>query len=350
LESALAGNLERPTRNILFVLFGILVFVSPIVAQSTDLEFPTPVSSDQIAGRIRARDIGDSRLTTHYFVFETGMGDVLLNIETLNLNGDIDVYTAGSLKPLLKASVYALGYATAIQRQVYLRLPSRLILRVEGRTPNDDPAAYTIKFSGVFKPIAASAVPRDPGTPKVSGSQTAEGARARVSSVGTIIEEIRPPAPPVQSPKETPTTTTARNTGNKSNSPSNTSQAKQVAAKSPGSNNRAVVPVEPKGNIPTGASASRTSPAAAKNPTSAAKTNTSGKPKTNGTAAPAKNSPDPLAGVSLVLDMKDGSREKYSMTDVLRVNVDKTIVTIVLKNGEIHRLSLLDIAEMKIGQ
>ena len=347
----LAGKLENKKSRILLALFGAVILVSASFAQSTDLEFPTPVSSDQIAGRIRARDIGDSRLTTHYFVFETGTGDVLLNIETSNLNGDIDVYTAGSLKPLLKASVYALGYATVIQRQVYLRLPSRLILRVEGRTPNDDPAAYAIKFGGVFKPIAASAVPRDPGTPKVSGSGTSEGARARVSSVGTIIEEIKPPAPPIQAPKETPITTTARNTGNKGNSPSNTSQAKPTVAKSPGSNNRAVVPVKPKGNIPTGASASKTSPAAAKTNTAATKTNTSGKPKTTGTTiSPPKNPPDPLAGVSLVLDMKDGSREKYSMTDVLRVNVDKTIVTIVLKNGEIHRLSLLDIAEMKIGQ
>ena len=48
--------------------------------------------------------------------------------------------------------------------------------------------------------------------------------------------------------------------------------------------------------------------------------------------------------------MKDGEFLRYSMADVQRVNVDKGILTITLKNGGIARVSLLDVAEIKIKQ
>jgi hypothetical protein len=343
-----------------------LVFVFSAFAQSTNLDFPTPVLTDQIAGRIRARDIGDSRLTSHYYIFESGTGDVVLNIETSNLNGDIDIYTAGSLRPLLKASVYAVGYATVMQRQVYLRIPSRLILRVEGRTPGDDPASYAIKFGGVFKPIAASAVKRNPGDPKVSGSEASEGAVARVNSAGTIIEEIKQPPPP-EPPKET---VTARSTGKEKAKPATTVDTRPKSAASTTAPTAATTG-KPKTTAPekpkTGTTAKKTpekpktaaetaksstsAKKAAENKTAENKTGVESKPKsTAAVTKPPKNVSDPLAKVSLEVEMKDGRRLKYPMNDVLRINVDKTVVTIMLKNGDIERLSLLDIEEMKIGQ
>jgi hypothetical protein len=363
-EDILAGKFENEKKTVWVILLGVFLFAAPVFPQSTSLDFPTPVSTDQIAGRIRARDIGDSRLTSHYYLFETGTGDVLLNIETSNLNGDVDIYTAGSLKPLLKASVYAVGYATVMQRQVYLRLPSRLILRIEGRTPNDDPGIYKIKFSGVFKPVAVSSVPRNPGDPRVSSSEASEGAVARVNSAGTIIEEIKP-IPPPETPKAPKTTTTTAATKNtprarvrtnasapkpkpaetskpKSPAPDNTTSKTKTIDKSK-TPDKAADKAKEKAAGDTEASkratGAKTSPGAKKSPVSKATT-----------AGKAKEEPaDPLAGVSLMIKMKDGDRLSYPMSDVVRVNVDKSVVTVVLKNGEIHRLSLLDISEMKIG-
>ena len=40
---------------------------------------------------------------------------------------------------------------------IYFRQPQKVILRIEGRTPNDDPAEFQIKFAGNFE----AAVPTD---------------------------------------------------------------------------------------------------------------------------------------------------------------------------------------------
>lgn len=370
-------------------------------SQSTTLDYPTAVTGSQIAGKIRARDIGDSRLTSHYYIFETGTGDVLLNIETLNLNGDIDIYTAGSLKPLLKASVYANSYAIVMQRDVYLRLPSRLILRVEGRTPNDDPGEYKITFGGVFKAIPASSVPRNPGDPKVAGSSS-EGAVARVSSTGAIIEEIKPPPPPVKEPvkapvkgavkppvKETPKED-AKKAGSKETSAKNTPKESPKTTPAEKPKKPPVVVVTPlpdkKADIarekarekkeaedrraeeaaakraakPKTEEKPKTPPPVKKNAatekTDSASDKGASKPKSSEKTKPAERprpvevAPEQLEDVFLIVNMKEGESLRYSMATVQRVSVDKGIVTILLKNGGIARLSLLDIEEIKIGQ
>jgi DNA polymerase III gamma/tau subunit len=255
-----------------------------------------------------------------------------------------------------------------MQRQVYLRIPSRLILRIEGRTPGDDPASYTIKFGGVFKSIAASAVKRNPGDPKVSGNEASEGAVARVNSAGTIIEEIRQPPTP-EPPKETgkntakekakPATTVdtrsksvskpavAANTGK----PKTTAQEKpktDLSVKKIESEKTAAKTKTPVEKPKTGAETAKSSSSAKKLPEN--KTDESKPKPTSAVTKPPKNVSDPLAKLELVVDMKDGRKLKYAMNDVLRVNVDRSVVTIILKNGDIERLSLLEIEEMKIGQ
>jgi hypothetical protein len=336
------GKIKTRSGTAVLLALILLFFVSTLFAQSTNLEFPTPVTSSQITGRIKARDIGDSRLTTHYYLFETGTGDVLLNIESSNLNGDFDVYTAGSLKPLLKASVYATGYATAMQREIYLRLPSRLILRVEGRTPNDDPADYRISFSGVFKPLAASSVPKNPGDPKVTGTDAAEGAVARVSSVGTIIEEIKPPPPKEEPPKAT----VAKNTPKEKPRNSPTANTRPKPASGNTGEIRAKTVEKPK----TAPPAANTASPGGKKPTTTAAAKPKPKPKPPAAAASTKPAPDPLASVFLVIRLKDDTVLRYAMNIVERVNVTEGVLTVMLKNGGILRRSLLDIAEMKIGQ
>jgi hypothetical protein len=346
MASLIGGNRELLVTGLLAAV--ILACASAGFSQSTNLDYPTAVVTDQISGRIKARDLGDSRLTSHYYIFETETGDVLLNIEAANLNGDIDVYTAGSMRPLLKASVYALGYSTVIQRQVYLRIPSRLILRVEGRTPNDDPGTYAIKFGGVFKAMARSAV-KDPGSPTVSGSAD-DGAVARVSSVGTIIEEIKRPEPPVTPPVKP---VVAKNTSGSRSRPGTTGATGAITRpKSSASSTEkppVTKPATAKKPDKTGAENPKTDILVNKAPVRA--TGASRKsPATKTAKEEPKKAADPLEGVSLLIRMKDGTYVKYAMNDVLRVGVDKLIVTVILKNGQIQRLSLLNIEEMKIGQ
>ena len=61
-------------------------------AQSTDQNFPTPVTTNQILGTIKARDIGDSRLTTYFYAFDGEQGDIFINVVSKNLSGDIDIF------------------------------------------------------------------------------------------------------------------------------------------------------------------------------------------------------------------------------------------------------------------
>ena len=63
-------------------------------AQSIRQDFPTPITSNEIIGKLPARDIGDARLTSYYFTFNGVQGDVFVNVQTTNFNGDIDIFTA----------------------------------------------------------------------------------------------------------------------------------------------------------------------------------------------------------------------------------------------------------------
>jgi len=130
----------------------VLLSVLPTSAQSSDVRFPTGVEGSEIVGSVPARDIGDARLTDHFYTFNGLPGDILITVESKNLNGDFDVFTAAELRPLLKVSVYA-ETATMVTKNIYLRRPESLILRVEGRTPNDDEGSYRIRFSGSFVPL-----------------------------------------------------------------------------------------------------------------------------------------------------------------------------------------------------
>ena len=123
-------------------------------AQSTDIAWPSPVRLNEVQGTIPARDLGDPRVTDHFYAFIANPGDILITVDSRNLNGDIDVFTSSSLRPLLKFTVYA-GSSTPITKGLYLRRQESLILRVEGRTPDDDDAVYVLRFGGAFEPITS---------------------------------------------------------------------------------------------------------------------------------------------------------------------------------------------------
>jgi len=210
------------SRKTCWVLILLASLAGHALAQSTDVAWPSPVRTPEVTGTITARDLGDPRVTDHFYAFTGTPGDLLITIDSRNLNGDIDVFTFSGLRPLLKFTVYA-GSSGPITKGIYLRAQEDLILRVEGRTPNDDEAVYRIHFGGSFAPITSGplAEHEDAIQPATTAGNSTTGGR-RVSAVGARIEEPRtevveaptPEPTPVESPepKPTPAKRTARNT------------------------------------------------------------------------------------------------------------------------------------------
>ena len=98
---------HRNLNKILATLFAAIVFSSVALAQSNDPNFPTPLTANDLSGTIKARDIGDNRLTTYYFAFEGEQGDIFINVTTKNFDGAIDVFAADAMRPLTKMIIYA---------------------------------------------------------------------------------------------------------------------------------------------------------------------------------------------------------------------------------------------------
>src|ERR1051325_8914143 len=176
---------------------------SVVVGQSTDVAWPSPLRASEIRAIIPARDLGDPRVTDHYYAFTAMPGDVLITVDSRNLNGDIDVFTFSGLRPLLKITVYA-GSSSPVTKGIYLRQREELMLRVEGRTPNDDDASYSIHFAGSFEPITSGplAEHEDALAATAPAEATRRGGR-RVSSVGARVEE--PPTEVAAAPTPEPT-------------------------------------------------------------------------------------------------------------------------------------------------
>jgi hypothetical protein len=322
-----------------------VIQILPVKAQSTNQDFPTPVTSSEINGKIPARDVGDPRLTNYFYVFNAAQGDVFINVTATNLNGDIDVFTVGGLKPLTKISLYAGDSTTETGRVIYLRKPEKLILRVEGRTPNDNPATFRIKFAGSFVPLESVSASEEPKLPEIKPD---ENNNIRVNSVGTIIE-IKPK--PTPSPKET-TAKIEREAKPeneiKEEEKKETEETREeeksakviVTGEAPKGSEETPVKKTPPRRTPPVSRTSRT-----KTPADVAKT----PPKTTKTEPPKEPAPNPLANVRLIVTFKDGTTLERPMSEVARVNVDnKGMLTIVLKDGKIERHSILDVAKMTI--
>src|SRR5204863_2843471 len=127
--TSLAMNVSRFSIAALFVL--ACAFTQVICAQSTDQSLPTPVLSNDLNGKIVALDVGDPRATRHFYAFAAKPGDLLITIDSANLNGDVDVFTAITFRPLMKTTVYASTQSPQVTKGIYLRAHQILILRVE---------------------------------------------------------------------------------------------------------------------------------------------------------------------------------------------------------------------------
>ena len=170
------------------------------LAQSIDISYPSPIRTNEVEGTIAARDLGDSRLTDHFYAFTGTPGDVLITVKSNNLNGDVDLFTAGSLRPLMKFTIYAENSSPAT-RAIFLRKREDLILRVQARSPNDDEGMYQIRLGGSFQPIAGDDPLAETGVQQRTQPQWLRGTGSRrVSSVEPprnhpVREELRLPTP-----------------------------------------------------------------------------------------------------------------------------------------------------------
>jgi hypothetical protein len=331
-----------------FLVFGFWLLASlssNAFGQSTNQSFPTPISSNEISGTIKARDLGDARLTSYFYVFNGNQGDVFINVVTKNLDGDIDIFTADNLKPLTKITVYSDNSNGETGRVVYLRQPQKLILRIEGKTPIDDPATFRIKFAGSFEAIQSVAENEEPETPQVKNDEQGE---VRVNSVGTIIEVKPKPTP---KPKETiaklekPKKETEKvETEEKTEEPKETKP--EVAENTPTENKTEEKPVEEKETPKTPVKEKKPIRTKKTKPQTTAKTEP--KPKVKPEKTTTVIEPALLENIRLIVLFKDGTKIERPMSEILKVSVDKGILTVISKDGTIGRYSILDVAKMTI--
>jgi len=71
------------TSLVALAAFLIVTVCLSAAAQSRDVNFPTPVVINEITGVIAARDIGDSRVTSYYYTFDGGQGDIFIKMFSL---------------------------------------------------------------------------------------------------------------------------------------------------------------------------------------------------------------------------------------------------------------------------
>ena len=320
----------------LICLLAVLLSATLLVcAQSIDPNAPAPVHSNTVNGRIPARDLGDARLTDHFYTFTGTPGDLLITIQSKNLNGDVDVFTAGTLRPLLKLTLYA-EISSPVTKGIYLRRREDLILRVEARSPNDDDGTYRLSFGGSFEPMAGGPdVAENEATEEAKPGAPVAGGRRRVNSAGARITE-----PPVTEVAATPT-------------PEPTPEAKP--AESPATVEKPAETAETAKPSPPARTPRRKAPPRRVGTT--ARTPTTRRPaETARTTEPTrppveqpKPEPEPEAGPRLVIETTDGTLINRPMSGVRRVTVENGQVVVVGKDGKIDRILLANVIRMSIA-
>jgi hypothetical protein len=354
--------------SVLITLAWILFSGFSLSAQSTNQEFPSPVTTNEISGTIRPRDIGDSRLTSYYYQFDGSQGDLFINLVTKNFTGDIDVFIQNGLRPLTKIVVYADLAETETGRVIYLRKPEKMLLRVQGRTPSDDVATFRIKFAGSF---VGSSLPEPAAEPSLPTLTARNESGIRVNSVGTIVEVIPKPTPVPPAEK----TVAEREEPTPKQDAEKKDEVAEKIAEPQANDEKQVESTEKKvgvvvtDNIPektvtppasrgTSRSRRRTAPpkAGTANPsttpekvtTPPARTTTARTRRERSQARTEPAVPDPLEKINLVILFKDSTTITRPLSEVLRFTVDKGMLTVIAKDGSIGRYSMLDVLKVTI--
>ncbi len=337
------------TSSACWVVLILACFAGNASAQSTDIAWPSPVRSNEVVGKIGARDLGDPRLTDHFYAFTGRAGDVLVTVDSRNLNGDIDVFMFTGLRPLLKFTMYA-GSSSPITKSIYLRNTEGLILRVEGRTPNDDDAVYRIHFGGAFEPITSGPLAEHEDAVQLATAEEVPGKGGRrVSSVGARIEEPRSEVAAAPTPEPTPVAPTEP-------------EPKTTTSKPPSRGSRARRPT-PRRSRPTAAAKREettakdesedttpaTESAAEPKPPAVAKRPPRRGPTTRGAARPSASQEPEESGPRLMIETNDGTLVDRYMNTVRRVTVENGQVVVIGKDGKVQRIPLASVVRMTIS-
>lgn len=337
-----------------WLLLLLTVCASVSVAQSTDVAWPSPVRSNEVRGAIPARDLGDPRVTDHYYAFTGTPGDVLITIDSRNLDGDIDVFTFAGLRPLLKFTVYA-GSSLPTTKSIYLRKQEDLIVRVEGRTPNDDAAVYRLHFGGAFEPITSGplAEHEDAAQPATTAEALSKDGR-RVSATGARIEE--PATEVAETPKPAPSPVVSEPEPKKV-APRSNSRTIRMGRSTVRRSRPAPTP-KPKPEETTAKAEEEKKPAAeegegttkpkeerpvrrGRNARAASRT-----PAATPTPAPQETDE---SGPRLIIETADGTLVDRAMGGVRRVTVENGQVVVIGKDGKIQRIPLASVVRMTIA-
>lgn len=339
-------------KSIIFLTATLLAaFAIPRVhAQSGDQNLPTAVLSNEINGTIRALDLGDSRLTRRYFAFEATPGDLNVTVNSRNLNGDVDIFTAVTFRPLTKISIYAGTIPPEVTKSLYFRTRQILILRIEARTPNDDAGTYRITFGGSFQPFSGG-IPVAENSEESNPEKAREGNAELLSSVGATL-----PKPPVEIAEEKPTEPPVEKAEEKPVTPAPT--ARRNTTRTP--------PPPRRGTRRAPARTTRTTPPKTENPkteNAPARTEEPAKteepkaeePKPTETGETKAEEPVALkpsikegAGARLVIEQTDGTRIERPMSTIRRVIVETNAIVIILRTGRIERIQMSAVAKMAI--
>lgn len=325
-------------------LLGALASVS--LAQSSDQGLPTAVLANEINGRIGALDLGDARLTHHFYAFEGTPGDLLITIDSKNLNGDMDVFTAITFRPLMKTTLYANSRAGEVTKGLYLRARQILILRVEARTPNDDEGTYHIRFGGSFAPFSGG-IPVAENTAPQEDSANPNRSGKRLTSVGATIPEpvVETPPPTVETKPSTETEKPA----------TETAATKKPArpTRPAGRNSRGRARPAPKPATPdtktaktSGEKTESNKPDAVKKEGGEEKPDVASSEKTEAAKPSTQELPQP--GAHLIIEAKDGTKIDRPMSTVRRVVVEGGVIVVVLKTGKIERIPMAAVTRMAI--
>lgn len=293
--------------------------------QSRDQNFPTSVTSSEISGTIKARDIGDSRLTSYYYAFDGTQGDIFVNVVTKNFSGDIDIFTRDALRPLTKIVIYPDTGANETGRLIYLRKDENLLLRIQGRTPNDDAATFRIKFGGSFVALKTR---RGEEGPVLEPENDRSG--SVVNSVGTIIE----PRSNIQPINETSSVVEKLPEVKKTVKAERKLPVKTIDSVEANPVKKPELVIESSIKEPS----IITEEAPAKPERTTAKRDSIKEKK-----------PDPLTNIRLIILMKDGTQIERPMIEVSRFSVDNGVLTVISKkNRAIVKYSILDVERVTI--
>jgi hypothetical protein len=348
-----------------------LAATATLRAQSSEANYPTPIFTSELSGRIAPRDVGDPRRTRHFYIFRGTEGDVVVNLETTEMLGDVDVFLATGFRPLVKFTLF--GDPARLSKSFYLRKEETLVLRVEARAVGDIEGTYRITFGGSFLTAPPELANQPQSEAPTLSSNESRGTR-RVTATGARIEEPRiepTPAEETATVEPIPAPTPERTTGRRPTTRRGRGTRPAPTRSRPNESAAQPTPTQPESSETKPAeetTAGTTTPAETPTPTpparrrgtrttrrgsaresaGASRAEPTTQPPTDTQPETAATPPEPAPTQRLIIISKDGELFERDMGSVRRVTVENNQVVIVGRDGKVTRRPLANILKMSI--